>query len=138
MKKLLLIALLTSVTANATPPKPSQGAIALSNAGAIASTGNVGVNNTIEASDYSDLRIVPPAIAPSVTNSVICPIITQGSKAGSVFFFSGSGTTSPNINAICLAWHSNNNALVHAIACNQSSDYKKANEQIGVACPKDK
>ncbi len=54
------------------------------------SVGNTSVANTIEAGDYSDLRIVPPAIAPNVTNTVICPIVTQGSKAGSVFFFSGS------------------------------------------------
>lgn len=135
---LFLAGLLADVAHATERYQPSVGANALSQSGALAGAnavnGNVGVSNTIEAGDYSDLRIVPPAIAPNVTNNVICPIINVGSKAGSVFFFSGSGTTSPNINAICLAWHSNNEKLVHAIACNESKEYRKASEQVGNKC----
>jgi hypothetical protein len=87
-----------------------------------------------QAPDYGDLRIVPSAIAPSINTGVICPMVMQGSKAGSVFFFSGSGTTSPEINAICLAWHSNDKELIHAIACADSSSYRKASEKLGRSC----
>lgn len=113
------------------------GAKALAGAASYSQGGQGGsISNSYqnEASDYGDLRIVPSAIAPNVSSNVICPIVTQGSAAGSVFFFSGSKTTSPDINAICLAWHQNDKDLIHAIACADSSSYRKASEKLGRSC----
>ena len=89
--------------------------------------GNTTLNNTTEAGDYGDLRIVPPAIAPSVSNNIICPMVAQGSKAGSVFFFSGSGTSEPDLVPICIAWHLGQAAVVEAMACAAEPTYRKAN-----------
>jgi hypothetical protein len=83
------------------------------------------INN--EAGNYRDLRIVPPAIAPSVGNNVICPMVAQGSKAASVFFFSGSGTHEPDLVPICIAFHLRQPEVVEAIACAGSKEYRKAN-----------
>lgn len=87
--------------------------------------GSVSYNS--EAPDYGDLRIVPPAIAPSVGNNVICPMVSQGSKAGSVFFFSASGTHHPKIVDICVAWHLGQKEVVERMACNSSEAYRAAN-----------
>jgi len=83
------------------------------------------INN--EAANYSDLRIVPPAIAPSVSHNIICPMVMQGSKAGSFFFFSGSGTHEPDLVPICIAFHLRQPDVVEAIACAGSKEYRKAN-----------
>jgi len=82
---------------------------------------------TVEAADYGDLRIVPPAIAPSINTNVICPMVAQGSKAGSVFFFSGSGTHSPEIVAVCVAWHMKQYDVVERMTCKASKEYREAN-----------
>lgn len=138
MNKLLAgLFLMASVTSQATERYiPSVGATALSQSGALAGAnavnGNVGVNNTIEAGDYSDLRIVPPAIAPSINTGVICPMVMQGSKAGSVFFFSGSGTHAPDIVPICVAWHLGQKDVVEKMTCAASKEYAKANVNCGV------
>jgi hypothetical protein len=95
--------------------------------GAGGNVGNTTLNNVTEASDYGDLRIVPSAIAPSVMNSVICPMVMQGSKAGSVFFFSGSGTHAPDIVPICVAWHLGQAEVVEKMTCAASAEYRKAN-----------
>lgn len=84
--------------------------------------GNVGISN-----DYSDLRIVPPAISPNINTNVICPMVMQGSKAGSVFFFSGSGTHAPDIVPICVAWHLGQKDVVERMTCAASKEYAKAN-----------
>lgn len=87
--------------------------------------GNVSINNP--APDFGDLRIVPPAIAPSVNTNIICPMVMQGSKAGSVFFFSGSGTHAPDIVPLCVAWHLGQRDVVERMACQSSDAYRKAN-----------
>ena len=91
------------------------------------SVGNTNLNNTTEAGDYDDLKIPPLAIAPSVSNTVICPMVSQGSKAVSLWPISLSGTHAPEIVAICVAYHLNQADVVQAIACNQSKEYAKAN-----------
>lgn len=98
--------------------------------GGNAAGGSVGattLNNTTEAGDYSDLRIVPPAIAPGINTNIICPMVMQGSKAGSVFFFSGSGTHKPDIVAICVAWHLGQTDVVQRMTCDADKAYAKAN-----------
>jgi len=135
--KLLIASLLLSVSlAQATernPIQPSANAIGVGvgfgGAGGLGGTvGNVtGGNSTIEAGDYGDLKIVPPAIAPSINTNVICPMVMQGSKAGSVFFFSGSGTHKPDIVAICVAWHMGQTEVVQRMTCNASKEYREAN-----------
>jgi hypothetical protein len=96
------------------------------------SVGNTTINSTQEAGNYRDLRIVPPAIAPSVGNNVICPMVAQGSKAGSVFFFSGSGTHAPEIVPLCVAWHLGQKDVVERMACQSSKDYRNANPSCEV------
>lgn len=87
--------------------------------------GNVSINNP--APDFGDLRIVPPAIAPSVNTNIICPMVMQGSKAGSVFFFSGSGTHAPDIVPLCVAWHLGQKEVVERMTCDADPAYRKAN-----------
>jgi hypothetical protein len=91
------------------------------------SVGNTSINTVQEAADYSDLRIVPPAIAPNINTNIICPMVMQGSKAGSVFFFSGSGTHAPDIIPICVAWHLKQFEVVERMTCEKSESYRKAN-----------
>jgi hypothetical protein len=129
---LVLAGLLANVAQATERYQPSVGANALSQAGAIAQTGNVGVNNTIEAGDYGDLRIVPSAIAPSINTGVICPMVMQGSKAGSLFFISGSGTHAPDLVPICIAWHLGQKDVVEKMTCASSKEYAKANLNCGV------
>lgn len=95
--------------------------------GAGGSVGNTSQSIAVEAPDYGDLRVVPPAIAPSVGNNVICPMVAQGSKAASVFFFSGSGTHAPSIVPICVAWHLGQKDVVERMACAADKSYAKAN-----------
>ena len=75
----------------------------------------------------SPIRNVPTAIAPSVNNSQICPMVMQGSKAGSVFFFSGSGTHQPDIVPLCVAWHLDQLDVVERMTCEASMAYRRAN-----------
>lgn len=95
------------------------------NVGNVTASPNQSVN--VEAGDYGDLKQVPPAIAPSVFNPNTCPIVMQGSAAGSVFFFSGSGTTSPELVAICVAYQLGQTNVVEAMTCNASKAYRQAN-----------
>lgn len=122
-------------------PKPPTGSNATSNAAAFAGAaalagggtgyggdvGNISLNNTTEAADYGDLRIVPSAIAPNVTTNVICPMVAGGSKAASVFFLSGSGTHKPELVDICVAFHLGQMEVVEQLTCARSEQYRKAN-----------
>ena len=50
--------------------------------GAVGDVSGVGVGgsaNFSNRSDFSDLRIVPPAIAPNINTNIICPMVMQGS-----------------------------------------------------------
>lgn len=100
--------------------------------GAGGSVGNTTQSFGVEAADYGDLRVVPPAIAPSVNTAIICPMVMQGSKAGSVFFFSGSGTHKPDIVAICVAYHLKQLDVVERMACDADKAYAKANPNCEV------
>lgn len=101
------------------------GAIALGGGGFGGQGGNVSINNP--AADFGDLRIVPSAIAPNVVNNVVCPMVAGGSKAGSVFFFSGSGTHAPELVTICVAFHLGQFEVVEQLTCAKDSNYRKAN-----------
>ena len=72
-------------------------------------------------------RIASSAIAPSLSQYSDCPIISPSSKAGSVFFLSGSGTTGQTINGICVAKYLNEIEVMRKIACSNSRDYHDAN-----------
>jgi hypothetical protein len=142
--KLLVSAVLMAVTmtANATDRgNPLQGSsanasaigvgvgVGVGNGGAGGNVGNITPSQSVNvpAPDYGDMRIVPSAIAPSVNTGVICPMVMQGSKAGSVFFFSGSGTHAPDIVPICVAWHLKQMDVVEKMTCAASKEYAKAN-----------
>ena len=79
-------------------------------------------------------RVAPSAIAPSVSQYSDCPIVSPASKAGSVFFFSGSGTTGTTINGICVAKYLQQEALVQQMACDGSAEYKAAAVKVGIIC----
>jgi hypothetical protein len=102
------------------------------NGGIGGSVGNTTLNAVTESGDYRDLRIVPPAIAPSINTNIICPMVMQGSKAGSVFFFSGSGTHEPDIVPLCVAWHLGQKDVVERMACQASEAYRNANRNCEV------
>ena len=72
-------------------------------------------------------RVASSAYAPSVSQYSDCPIVSPASKAGSVFFFSGSGTTGQTINGICVAKYLNEIDVMRKIACSNSRDYHDAN-----------
>ena len=72
-------------------------------------------------------RIASSAIAPSLSQYSDCPIVSPSSKAGSVFFFSGSGTTGQTINGICVAKYLNEIDVMRKIACSNSREYHDAN-----------
>lgn len=150
---ILTIALLTALNANATNyGNPLQGSSASANSAAIAIQGQ-SQNNAVNVqgasngaisngngdvtlqNNYDSERIpVSSAIAPSLTQNVICPIITPNSHAVQFLFFGGSTTGTQSLNLVCLAYHLNDIELVNTIACNQSSEYKKAMVQLGRTC----
>lgn len=106
------------------------GAGGLGGAGGVGNGGSATINN--QASDYGDLRIVPSAIAPSVVNVNDCPLVMQGSKAGSVFFFSGSGTHSPEIVGLCVAKYLGQKDVMERMTCQASKAYREANPNCEV------
>ena len=75
----------------------------------------------------SSPRIASSAYAPSVSQYSDCPIVSPASKAGSVFFFSGSGTTGQTINGICVAKFLGEIDVMRKIACSNSREYHDAN-----------
>lgn len=112
------------------------GANALAGSASFANGGSVGNVNAgvTQNADYSDLRIVPPAIAPNASSNVICPMISPRSSAFSVFFLSMSGTTGQSVNGLCVAHHSGQKEMVHQIACDEDGAYKKAAKALGIEC----
>jgi hypothetical protein len=75
----------------------------------------------------------PSAIAPSVSSSVICPMVVPQSKAFSVFLLSVSKTDGVALVPICVAHHMKQPLIVQALAC-QDENYKKAADLVGKAC----
>ena len=75
-------------------------------------------------------RIAASALAPSVSQYSECPIVSPASKAGSVFFFSGSGTTGQTINGICVAMYLGEIDVMRKIACSNNRDYHDANPAV--------
>jgi hypothetical protein len=67
------------------------------------------------------------AIAPNVNTNIICPMVMQGSKAGSVFFASASGTHEPSIVAICVAYQLGQYDVVEQMTCDANPSYRKNN-----------
>ena len=92
-----------------------------SNANAGGSSSNVSVDNG---------RVASSAIAPSVSQYSDCPIVSPSSKAGSIFLFSGSGTTGTTINGICVAKYLGEGHVVQRIACANSKEYHDANPDV--------
>ena len=111
------------------------GAAALSSSGALASSGggsaSVG-DLTVNGDDYDAKRIpVASAIAPSLTQNVICPIITPNSHAVQFLVFGGSTTGTQSLNAICVAYQLGQHEVVERMACNADAAYRKANPNCG-------
>jgi hypothetical protein len=102
-------------------------------AGSTATASNGPVSVSVDGDDYGHIP-VSSAIAPSVSSNVTCPIVTPSSKAGSVWFFSGSGTTGTTLNAICVAFHLNQPQVVEKMTCNASKEYYEANCTCSDSC----
>ena len=60
---------------------------------------------TVEGDDNDYKAAASSAISPNVVTNIICPILTQNTKAVSAIVFSASGTTTMSLNAICVAYH---------------------------------
>jgi hypothetical protein len=95
---------------------------------------NAGNSVTVEGDSVDIPKIASTAVAPSVSQGTTCPVISPSSKAGSVFFFSGSGTTGVTVNGICVAWHEGDKELVHQIACDSDANYRRAITKLGREC----
>lgn len=158
----LLILLLTALSANATDNSrdehnPNTNAIAGANAAANAAAnalagatalsgstsysgigsvnaGSTTANNSVSVDNGGERIPVSSAIAPNITQNAICPIITGNSHAVQFLFFGGSTSGGQSLNPLCLAYHQGDKELVNQIACNTSSDYKKALKQLGREC----
>ena len=150
MKQNLLFAALLAVTFNSYASErgnPSQGgqassnaaagslavsgATALSSSGALASSGggsaSVG-SVTVNGDDYDAKRIpVASAIAPNLTQNIICPIITPNSHAVQFLVFGGSTTGTQSLNAICVAYQLKQYIIMEKMTCAASKEYAKAN-----------
>ena len=149
MKQNLLLAALLAVTFNSYATERDQpnggqatsnaaagslavaGAAALSSSGALASSGggsaSVG-SVTVNGDDYDAKRIpVSSAIAPSLTQNVICPIITPNSHAVQFLVFGGSTTGTQSLNAICVAYQLKQYIIMEKMTCAASKEYAKAN-----------
>ena len=142
MNKLLLLALFFTTTAFASP----------GNDGCVGNCGNNGggseVTNTavgvgvagssasvnVEGDKVDIPKTASSAVAPSVSQGTTCPIVSPSSKAASVFFISGSGTSGTTVNGICVAWHNNDDELVHQISCDSDSSYRRAVTKLGRSC----
>jgi len=88
----------------------------------------------VEGDSVDIPKTASSAVAPSVSQGTTCPIVSPSSKAASVFFFSGSGTTGTTVNGICVAWHNEDEELVHQIACDSDSSYRRAITKLGRSC----
>lgn len=122
-KTLLTIALLTAISAQATDYSPlTQQQFQQANGGS-ANTGNV----TVGGWD-GEKNPVSSAIAPSITQNAICPIITPNSHAFQVLVFGGSTTGGQSLNAECVAWHLGQRDVLERMTCDKSAEYRKANK----------
>jgi hypothetical protein len=140
MKRVLLATLLlTALSAHATdrnPLQPSSNAaigVGIGTGGDATSSATGGAGGYVYTdNDYGDLKIPPLAIAPNINTNIICPMVMQGSKAGSIWPFSLSGTHEPDLVPICVAWHLGQTSVVEKMTCNASKEYREANPK----CPK--
>lgn len=132
MKKLLLILAFIG-TANATGShNPLTGSSQTQGQEQSQSANGGNSSTVVQGDDVTFPKIANSAIAPSVSTNVICPMISNGSKAFSVFFLSASGTTGSSINGLCVAYHLQQYDVVKQIACNENAEYKKAATQLGL------
>lgn len=148
MKHTILAAFcLTTFAAHATNySNPLQGASANSHSAAIAIQGQalhnqVNVQGASNGSisngngdvtlhnDYDSERIpVNSAIAPSLTQNIICPIISPNSHAVQFLVFGGSTTGGQSLNAECVAYHLGQKEILEQMTCAKSEAYRKANQ----------
>ncbi len=134
---ILTIALLTALNANATgydqSTNANAGAVALSGSISSATGGSASNGNTSAyVGGYdAEKNAVHSAIAPSITQNAICPIITPNSHAVQFLVFGGSTTGTQSLNAICVAYHLGQTVVVERMACNADAAYRKANPNCG-------
>lgn len=136
MKKLSLIIVLIALSFNAyasdNHQKPASstanaGAIALSQSAAYGSAA-AGDSSAYVGGYDAEKNPVASAIAPSVTQNIICPMVSPNSHAVQFLVFGGSTTGVQSVNGICVAHHLGQTAVVEKIACAESAAYRKANK----------
>ena len=113
----------TSSYANSTS---TAGANALSST-VSGATGGYSSNGDMSVSLDNEKPAVSSAIAPSLTQNVICPIITPNSHAVQFLVFGGSTTGTQSLNAICVAYHLKQYEILEQMTCAKSAEYRKAN-----------
>lgn len=130
---ILTIALLIALNANATgydqSTNANAGAVALSGAISGATGGSASNGNTSAyVGGYdAEKNAVHSAIAPSITQNAICPIVTPNSHAVQFLVFGGSTTGTQSLNAICVAYHLKQYEILEQMTCAKSAEYRKAN-----------
>lgn len=99
-----------------------------------AQTGASSSNNAVSLTNSYDAERIPvsTAVAPSITQNIICPIITPNSHAVQFLIFGGSTTGKQSINAICVAYQLGQTDVVERMACNADAAYRKANPNCEV------
>lgn len=137
MKKLLpwtLLCLIQTTYAGEQYRQPSQNtqAIAVSEAYANAHSS---VSNSVTNGNAQTINLnadnaqeASAAIAPNPSNYVKCPIITQDTKAFSVFFAGMSGTTGVSVNGICYAMERNDWETADKMMCKLDKIYAESNK----------
>ena len=135
MKKFLILAVLAVLSLNAVAEEGGWSpTVTNTNTNSNTNTNNTTNNNTNSVggsnlvSNFNTQRNpVASAIAPSVYNSVVCPIINQSSHAAQTIIFGGSTTGIPTVNAICVAYNLGQAAVVERMTCANDAAYRRAN-----------
>lgn len=115
----------TNVNASATSQSIA-GAMALSGSASFGVGGSA--NNSVNVDNGND-RIIPvsSAIAPNLSQNVICPIISPSSHAVQLLILGGSTTGSQKLNSICVAFHLQQFGVVEKMTCKADKAYREAN-----------
>lgn len=113
----------TSSYANSTS---TAGANALSST-VSGATGGYSSNGDMSVSLDNEKPAVSSAIAPSITQNAICPIVSPNSHAVQFLVFGGSTTGTQSLNAICVAYHLKQYEILEQMTCAKSAEYRKAN-----------
>lgn len=127
-KTLLAIALFSAINANATWPTNELTQSQSLNQHASGGTATVSTGGDVVSID-AEKNAVSSAVAPTVMQSAICPIVSPSSHAVQLLVFGGSTTGGQTLNAECVAWHLGQHDVLERMTCDKSAEYRKANKK---------